>query len=198
MRAEFSCKSLGLRYPLPCSLFQSSSIYLSDLCPPSVVLICYRIGIGPTAPAAICPRTREGATGQAPILKWRPQSFKIFLVLPTCPPLVLIYRNGLKSGPDLLSKSYAGPGRQFSQPRDPFLSHLCTVSNSHNLSNFVWFRVLLPKQTSFKYGSQPIVSNSSEGGAAQSVKVAEGGKGREEACRWSLMGASFASEWTTN
>ena len=40
--------------------------------------------------------------------------------------LFIFYRDGLKSGPVLLSNSQAGPGRKFSQPWDHFLAQLCT------------------------------------------------------------------------
>ena len=38
----------------------------------------------------------------------------------------VVYRDGLKSGPVLLSNSQAKPSRNFLQPRDHFLAHLCT------------------------------------------------------------------------
>ena len=38
------------------------------------------------------------------------------------------YIDGLKSGAVWLSKSQAGPGRKFTQPRDHFLAHLCRLS----------------------------------------------------------------------
>ena len=40
----------------------------------------------------------------------------------------ILYRDGLKSGPLLLSKSQAGLGRKFSQPRDHFLAQVCRQS----------------------------------------------------------------------
>ena len=38
-----------------------------------------------------------------------------------------VYTDGLKSGLVLLSNSQAGQGRKFSQPRDHFLAHICTL-----------------------------------------------------------------------
>ena len=43
------------------------------------------------------------------------------------PNLSYTYRDGLKSGPVLLSKSQAEQGRKFMQPRDHFLAQLCRV-----------------------------------------------------------------------
>ena len=39
-----------------------------------------------------------------------------------------LYSDGLKNGPVLLSNSQVAPGRKFSQPRDHFLDHLCTLN----------------------------------------------------------------------
>ena len=36
-----------------------------------------------------------------------------------------LYRDGPKSGPVLLSKTQAMPGKKFTQPRDHFFAHLC-------------------------------------------------------------------------
>ena len=45
----------------------------------------------------------------------------------------MVYRDTLNSGPGLLSKSQAWPGRKFTQPWDHFLANLCTQWQS-NLS----------------------------------------------------------------
>ena len=49
---------------------------------------------------------------------------------------LLIYRDGLKGGPVLLSNSRAGPGRNLSQPRAHLIVHLC-IQWSHLLTLFV-------------------------------------------------------------
>ena len=67
-----------------------------------------------------------------------------------------MYRDGLKSGPVLLSNSQAGPGRKISQPRDHFL--LAAAELQRKYSNCQLFTIS-PEGLTMNFMISPEVVN---------------------------------------